>query len=310
VAPDAYEEEERAARIPLQAPEVEDLGLDAALLSVDSTCNDVDTKQDCDEEEEAEQDDDEEEEEGCAARVVADTAAGTSLGAAKSSARGGSECKRQLWFLLDDMQAPWWAAMEVGRLLTTGLILGFRDNNVRTCRIQVCLLAAQALAMFVLAVAIRPFGSVASNFFLIVANLGALLAAILIALQVFDLSSASAEWAEMTTLVFGAIATLQTVLQLIVASRSLLASSRAICGQLLVRSHVARPPLTAPLLRFPYPSSWQTSIRATRTSCRRRTSVKGEEVQRRTQRTRAKPLCVLKQPLCPPCLPLPPTSMT
>ncbi len=87
-------------------------------------------------------------------------------------------------FFLDDMQAPWWAAMEVGRLFSAGLIIGF---------------------------------------FLIVANFGALLVALLIALQVFDLSSASAEWAEMTTLVFGAIATLQTVLQLIVASASLLA---------------------------------------------------------------------------------------
>jgi hypothetical protein len=216
VAPDAHEEEEgRAARIPLQAPEVEDLGLDAALLSVDSTRVDVDTKQ-------------EEEEEGCAARAFAETgaaaalSAGNSLGAAKSASRGGNRCKWQLWFFLDDMQAPWWAAIEVGRLLTAGLILGFRDNNVRTCRIQVCLLAAQALGMLVLAVAVRPFGSVASNFFLIVANFGALLVALFIALQVLDLSSASAEWAEVTTFVLGAIATLQTVLQLIVASASLL----------------------------------------------------------------------------------------
>jgi hypothetical protein len=66
---------------------------------------------------------------------------------------------------------------------------------------------------------VRPFGSVAGNFFLIVSNFGALLVAILVAMQVFDLSSDSAEWAQMTALVFGAIASLQAALQLAFAAR-------------------------------------------------------------------------------------------
>jgi hypothetical protein len=102
----------------------------------------------------------------CGGPLTEATASPTAAAVAPPPVSRGIGGKRQLRFVLDDMQLPWWAAVEVTRQFVTGAILGFSDGSSSTCKRQVGLLLATAATTLLLAAARRPCGSHAGNFFL------------------------------------------------------------------------------------------------------------------------------------------------
>ena len=125
--------------------------------------------------------------------------------------------KRRYFFILDDMAAPWWAAVELSSGLVQGAILGIRKNDLQVCRIQRILLAVHCLVMVVTAIIIRPCGSHFGNVFLIASKIGSFITALLIAIHSLSGNESAYDDADFVTAGFGFIASLQTAVQLLLA---------------------------------------------------------------------------------------------
>ena len=138
--------------------------------------------------------------------------------------------KRRYVFILDDMATAWWTGMELLSGIVVGAILGVRRNDIMACRVQRFLLAAQCLVMLVLAAWVRPCGSLLANVFLILSKLGSLVIALMILVHTELGSDWAEDGAQFSTACFGFVATLQAVLQLVLAAvlarKSLLAAVR------------------------------------------------------------------------------------
>ena len=129
----------------------------------------------------------------------------------------GLQFKRRYMLLLDDMQRPWWTAVEMSSSCFQGCVLGLRINSVTACRGQLWALTAHCVAMFGGAVYFRPCGAVLSNVFLVLSKLGAVVISLLLLLRALTLDERFAQAAQVVTSISTAIATAQVVAQIVSA---------------------------------------------------------------------------------------------
>ena len=130
---------------------------------------------------------------------------------------GGLQFKKRYMMLIDDMQLPWWTAVEMSSSFVQGCILGLRINSTSACRGQLWVLTTHCLVAFGAAVYFRPCGAVLSNFFLVLSKLGALIISSLLLLHALTLDEEFGQAAEVMTSVSTAIATVQVVAQIMTA---------------------------------------------------------------------------------------------
>ena len=124
--------------------------------------------------------------------------------------------RRYLW-LLDDLRLPWWAAVELSSGLVQGGILGVRLNDVDACRKQRIAMLVHCVVMFLLAVALRPCGSLLGNAFLIAAKFCGTMVAVFIMVHTQTTNSSFATGASVVTSIFAFLSTIQAVCQLVAA---------------------------------------------------------------------------------------------
>ena len=125
--------------------------------------------------------------------------------------------KERYMMLIDDLSRPWWTAVEMSSSVIQGSILGIRKNSLAVCRGQLWSLSFHCLLVFAAAVYFRPCGAILSNVFLVLSKLGAFLIAMLVLLHALTLDDGFASSAEVVTSVSIAIATFQTLVQILTA---------------------------------------------------------------------------------------------
>ena len=128
---------------------------------------------------------------------------------------GGLQFKQRYFLLLDDLQRPWWTAVEMSSSVIQGCILGLRIDSITVCRGQLWALTAHCVLLLVAAVYFRPCGAALSNVFLLLSKLGASLISLLVLLHSITLVEAFAQAAEVATSVSTAVASLQVVVQVL-----------------------------------------------------------------------------------------------
>ena len=98
-----------------------------------------------------------------------------------------------------------------------GSILGIRLNDMQVCRGQLWVLAVHCLVVFGAAAYFRPCGALFSNVFLVLSKLAAFVVSSLVLVHSLTLDDNFANWAEIATSLATAIATAQTLIQIITA---------------------------------------------------------------------------------------------
>ena len=130
---------------------------------------------------------------------------------------GSLQFKRRYMMLIDDLRLPWWTAVEMCSSCLQGTVLGLRISSVEVCRAQMCALAAHCMLLLCLAIYFRPCGAVLSNVFLVLSKLGTCIISALVLLHAITLEQRFAQSAQAVTSISTAIATFQSVLQIVTA---------------------------------------------------------------------------------------------
>ena len=130
---------------------------------------------------------------------------------------GSLQFKRRYMMLIDDLRLPWWTAVEMCSSCLQGTVLGLRISSVEVCRAQMCALAAHCMLLLCLAIYFRPCGAVLSNVFLVLSKLGTCIISALVLLHAMTLEERFAQSAQAVTSTSTAIATFQSVLQIVTA---------------------------------------------------------------------------------------------
>ena len=130
---------------------------------------------------------------------------------------GGLQFKKRYLLLIDDLQRPWWAAVEMSSSVVQGAILGLRINSIAACRGQMWAMTAHCLLVLIAAVYFRPCGAILSNVFLVASKLGAAVISALVLLHALTVNNTFSHGADVATSVATTIATGQVVVQLCTA---------------------------------------------------------------------------------------------
>ena len=125
--------------------------------------------------------------------------------------------KRRYLLILDDMATPWWTSLEMSSGVVQGVILGVRRNDLKACQAQRAALVVHCVAMFAAAVVVQPCGSFFGNFFLVSSKLGSLIVSLLILIHTESGNANASAAAQLTTIAFTFVSSIQTVIQLLLA---------------------------------------------------------------------------------------------
>ena len=130
---------------------------------------------------------------------------------------GSMKFKKRYMMLIDDLERPWWTAVELSSCLVQGSILGVRINSTTVCRTLLWVLAAHCGLMIAAAAYARPCGAVLSNVFLVLSKLGSFIISCLILLHAMTLDDVFASAADLATTLCTALCAIQVLLQVLIA---------------------------------------------------------------------------------------------
>ena len=119
--------------------------------------------------------------------------------------------------LMDDLQRPWWSAVELSAGLIQGGVLGIRMNSLAICRAQQWVLLLHCGGMLAAACYFRPCGAILSNVFLVASKAASFLIALCMLLHALTFNDNLASAANTITAVASFISGFQTACQLLVA---------------------------------------------------------------------------------------------
>ena len=132
--------------------------------------------------------------------------------------RGSKQYKRRHLLLIDDLERPWWTAVELSAALVQGVVLGVRSNAPATCRAQQWTVAAHCGLMLAAAVYFRPCGAILSNVFLIASKTGAFVMSLCILLRAVTLNPWFTAAADSVAAASTVVSSVQSAVQVVAAA--------------------------------------------------------------------------------------------
>ena len=123
--------------------------------------------------------------------------------------------KKRFMMLMDDLQRPWWSAVELSAGLIQGGVLGIRMNSLAICRAQQWVLLLHCGGMLAAACYFRPCGAILSNVFLVASKAASFLIALCMLLHALTFNDNLASAANTITVVATIVSSVQTVVQLL-----------------------------------------------------------------------------------------------